>query len=81
MTKQKPVLKPIQTLYKRNQIDLYMFGWVRGVKKYLSGASVTSVVNAFLEEHLLTEEDYPCESATTTYFRILKDFEELKKEA
>lgn len=77
--KQKPVLKPIQALYKRNQIDLLLFGWVQGVRKYIPAANIADLVDDFLIEYDLEEIDYPYESAITTYNRMLKDFKKLKE--
>lgn len=77
---EKPVLKPIQELYRKNGIDLMLFGFVYGVREYLPGASMADVVDQFLIKFDLDEKDYPIESAITTYSRMLKYFNEIKKD-
>jgi len=77
---EKPILKPIQKLYRKNGIDLMLFAFVFGVREYLTGASIADVVDQFLIKFDLDEKDYPLESAITTYSRMLKDFNEINKD-
>jgi hypothetical protein len=77
--KQKPALKPIQSLFKKNALDLILFGFVQGAKKYIPSASIIDLVDGFSEEYNLNEDEYPSESAMTTYNRMLNDFINLKR--
>lgn len=78
MSKEKPFENKIPAFYKKNAVDLMMFGFVRGVKHTLPSMDRDSATNrcveSFLKEFGLTEDDYPIESAMRTHTRITEDF-------
>ncbi len=76
MSKEKPFEGKIQAFYKKNAIDLAMFGFVEGIKWALPAMdrSTHKCICGFLAKFGLTEDDYPIDSAMRTYTRISEDF-------
>ena len=70
MAKEKGILKPIQRLYKANQIDLAMFGWVCGARRFIPSAKITDLVEEFIVFNNLTEDEYSYDSALVTFHRM-----------
>ena len=74
MPKEKPFESRIETLYKKNGVDLMMFAWVTAITKILPAVSQVKAIEMFQEWLGLSEDDYPAESAKVTYSRIKQDF-------
>ena len=70
MTKEKQILKPIQRLYKCNAIDLMMFGWVCGVRRFIPSANIIDLIDEFMTFNDFTEDEYNSESAQTSFQRM-----------
>jgi len=71
----------LPAFYKKNAIDLVMFGYVKGMTDALPAVKICKAVERYLCEFGL-EEDYPADSAMRTYTRICEDFlwlDEIKK--
>jgi hypothetical protein len=79
MSKEKPFENKIQAFYKKNAIDLVMFGYVLGMRRGLPAVNINKSIELFLDEFGLSEDDYPLRSAIVTYERILKDYWTSKK--
>ena len=76
MAREKDVLKPIQRLYKCNSIDMMMFGWVTGIRRFIPSAQINDTIEAFIVYYGLTENEYPFESALVTYGRLWNYYKE-----
>lgn len=70
MTKQKPIIQSIPSLYKRSAEDLIMYGYVLGMQKGIPTASTQKCIDMFMKEFNLSEEDYPRDSACVTFRRV-----------
>lgn len=79
MSKEKPFENKILAFYKKNAIDLVMFGYVTGCQDTLPSLKTNRCVERFLKKFDLNEDDYSIESALRTYTRILKDYWTSKK--
>ena len=78
MSKEKPFENKIPAFYKKNAIDIAMFGWVLGMRRGLPAVKTNKSIELFLHEFKLSEDDYPLRSALVTYERIQKEFNDLK---
>jgi hypothetical protein len=74
MSKEKPFEGKISSFYKKNCIDVMMFGWVAGTTEVLPAVSVNQAIEMFKKWVDLSEDDYPTNSAKITYSRIKQDF-------
>jgi hypothetical protein len=63
-------------LYKRQALDLMMFGFVNGMQSALPSMSLKNCLVYFQKRHNLSEDDYNLDSARITYYRMQKDFKE-----
>lgn len=64
----------IPKFHRRKAFDLMMFGYVEGVKAALPTLSVMECLIMFARSNNLTEEEYPLESARSTYNRMKKEY-------
>lgn len=78
MPKEKQVLKPIQRLYRSNGIDQIMFGWVCGIRLMIPSANIKDIIEKFMDYNDLDENEYPLESAMTTFQRMWNFYKETK---
>jgi len=81
MAKANEIMKPVHRFYRKNQMDLLMFGFVTGIKRVLPSVSITQAIDLFQDHYQLTEPtDFNCDSARITYNRMRDEFENLKKD-
>ncbi len=68
--KEKPFKKVIPRLYKRSAEDKLMYGYVLGMQRALPSVNTMKCITMFLKDFELEEDDYPLESAYTTFKRL-----------
>jgi len=76
MPKDKGLYVHLPRLLKRQAIDLIMLGYVMGWR-HVSPIPVLQIrkgIEHFMEDMGLGEDDYPLESAVTTYYRMLGEY-------
>jgi hypothetical protein len=61
-------------LYKRQAIDLLMFGFVTGMRSALPMVTLDDSLSYFMQKHNLSEEEYSYSGARSTYYRMEKEF-------
>lgn len=74
MAKEKPFEAKIDAFYKKNTIDMMMFGWVMAITKILPAVRQKQAICMFLEYMGLSEDDYPLRSAEQTIRRIKQNY-------
>ena len=74
MSKIKPIEERIPALYRRSAIDQMMFAFVQGCRKTLVTLTIQEGIKMFMETYGLTDDDYPVETARTTFFRMQKEY-------
>ena len=74
MPKEKPFEKKIDAFYKKNSIDIMMFGWVASITEVLPAVSITQAIEMFKKWVELSDDDYPTSSAKIIYSRIKQNF-------
>ena len=79
MSKQKPFERVIPAMYKKHAIDLLLFAYVCGFQRGRPGDNYKNMINCFLKDFDLSEDDYPIECALITYRRLRKDYFNLLK--
>ena len=80
MPKSKGMYVNLPRLLKRQTVDILMLGYVIGYSKNapIPILQIRKGIMKFMEEMGLSEEDYPVESACTTYYRMLKEYNNFK---
>jgi hypothetical protein len=79
MSKEKPFERKIPALYKKSAVDLLMFAYVCGFRRGRPGDNYKNMIECFLEDFELDEDDYSIECAIRTYQRLRKDYFKLLK--
>lgn len=79
MPRRKKVFINVPALYQRQCLDHILFGYVNGIRKAMPSVSVVECVKYFMDDNELSEDDYPLETACTTYWRMQKEFHESRK--
>ncbi len=79
MPKEKPYYINIDKLLKHDAIDKFMFAYVTGMRRALPGNHLNKCIEMFKDEFLLSEDNYPLESALQTYYRMLKSYRVYRK--
>ncbi len=79
MPKRKKIFFNVPLMYQRQCIDHILFGYVNGIQKAMPSVSVLECVKYFMEDNGFCEDDYPLETACTTYFRMQKEYYESKR--
>lgn len=74
MPKEKPFEKKIDAFYKKNCIDIMMFGWVTSITEVLPAVDITHAIEMFKKWVELSDDDYPTSSAKIIYSRIKQNF-------
>jgi len=64
----------IPKLYKRQALDLLMFGFVQGMFAAMPSLSLKDCLIMFMRRYKLSEDDYHYDSARVTYDRMNKEF-------
>lgn len=67
----------IPKLYKRQSLDLLMFGFVMGMQTALPSLSLRDCIVMFKKCHNLSEDDLPYSGARVSYYRMLKEFKDV----
>ena len=70
----KKVFVDVPSLYRKQALDLIMFGFVHGVQTAMPSVSAREAIKIFAEKNDLEEGDFPIESAQTAFFRMRTDF-------
>jgi hypothetical protein len=73
VSKEKPFENKIPAFYKKNAIDLILFGYVIGMRRGLPAVKISKSIELFLDDFGL-QEDYPMDSAIRTHTRVTEDF-------
>jgi hypothetical protein len=74
MSKEKPFENRIPAFYKKNAIDMALFGYVKGMRRGLPTVKINKSIRLFLDDFGLNEDEYPEDSAVRAYTRIAEDF-------
>jgi len=69
----------IQKFYKRNQIDILMFGYVNAIMFNLPTTTLERALLNFQKHHRLTEETFNIEANKVTYYRMRDEFIQIEK--
>lgn len=79
MPKRTAIENQIPALYKRNALNLSLFGYIRGARAALHTISVPEAIGMFMEEYGLDDDDINRLSALNTYNRMQKELLNLKR--
>lgn len=79
MPRRKKAFLDIPLLYQRQCLDHIMFGYVNGIKKAMPSVGIAECIQYFMEDNGLEEEDFPLETACTTYWRMMKEYYESQR--
>ena len=74
MPKEKPFLIKIDAFYKKPIEDIFMLGYVLGLKRGLPAVSDKQAIMLWLEEMGLTEDDYSIRVAQQIYIDVKKTY-------
>jgi len=77
MPKEKPPKVSIKAFYKSQAEDIFMFGFIYGVQKYLPAFTTRRLIEDFKKELGYSEDDYPTDCASTNYTVMKKRFFDL----
>ncbi len=69
----------VHKFYKRNQIDILMFGYINAIVFNLPTVTLEKALLNFQKHHGLTEETFNIEANKSTYFRMRDEFIDLEK--
>lgn len=67
----------VPKLYRRKAVDLFMFGFVEGMKSALPSLTIQECLIQFQRRTRLSDNQYPLESARTVYNRMQKEYTEI----
>jgi hypothetical protein len=70
----KNVFVDVPSLYKKQALDLIMYGYVHGIQTAMPSVSVREAIKIFAEKNDLDEAGFSWESAQTAFFRMRADF-------
>lgn len=70
----KNVFVDVPSLYKKQALDLIMYGYVHGIQTAMPSVSVREAVKIFIENNDFNDDDFSWESAQTAFFRMRADF-------
>jgi len=74
MPKEKPFKLDIKQFYKSQAEDVALFAFVYGVQKYLPAIQTKRLIESFMREFNLTEDEYPSDCALTIYQNMKNKF-------
>lgn len=74
MPKRKKYYIDIPKLLLYDTLDKLMFGYVMCGRRTLPSASLKMLVEAFMEDYNLCEDDYPVEQALQTWYRMFDSY-------
>ena len=63
----------IAKLYKRNTLNLLMFGYVRGVRNTLHTITIEAALEMFRDDMKIDPDDFNAASMATIYNRMTKE--------
>ena len=69
----------VPKMYRRNSLDLIMFGFVEGMKAALPSLTIQECLIMFQRKASLSDNEYPLESARMAYYRMQKEYTESNK--
>lgn len=78
MPKESKILELIPKLYRRNAIDLVMFGYISSHKKILPSMSIENIIYDFCKEYNIDLDEFDIGSATRKYYKLIQDLIKLK---
>jgi hypothetical protein len=64
-------------IYKRQAVDLLMFGFVNGVLSALPMVTIKDAIFLFMQKHKITEDHYDYGSARSRYYRMLNESKDI----
>lgn len=70
----KNVFIDVPSLYRKQALDLIMYGYVHGIQKAMPSVSVKDAIMIFADSNNLDEDDFSWESAQTAFYRMRTDF-------
>lgn len=79
MPKEKPFLVNIPAFYKKPIEDIFMLGYVLGLKRGLPAVSDKQAILLWIEEMGLTEDDYSITVAQNIYIEAKKTYLKINK--
>jgi hypothetical protein len=79
MTPQERVKISIPKLYRRQALDMLMFGFVGGMKAALPSLTINECLQMFQKEHSFSEDEYPLRSAWQTYNRMMEEYHDTRR--
>ena len=80
MPKQRSLFVDIPKLYRRQAIDLIMYGYVHGLKKAMPSLSMDECIELFKEENGIGEDDLALGTAVSTIKRMRLEYMENRME-
>jgi hypothetical protein len=72
--RQKKIFVEVKPLYKKNALDLIMFGYVMGMLRVIPTMTALEGIKMFIEDNDLSEEEYPFESAKTAFYMMRAEY-------
>lgn len=74
MPKENKVESKIGAIYKKNALNLLLYGFVTGVRATLHTVTIEKAVGMFMEAYELSDEDFNCDSAVASFGKMQKEF-------
>lgn len=75
MPKEREYEKRIPALYRRKVMDVFMYGYVCGVRDHLPSVTIKAAIESFLSKHKIPEDDFNLETAVQAFYKIRDDAE------
>lgn len=72
--REKKIMFDIPTLYKKQAIDLILFGYVCGMTRAMPAMSAVEAIQMFLDDNSISEDEYPKQSAQVAFYRMRAEF-------
>ena len=79
MPKDKKIYIDIPKFYRYDAIDKFMFAYINGVRRAVPSTSIHKAMELFMDDFLLTEDEYPMEQAKQTWYRMMESYKEYRK--
>ena len=70
----KNVFIDVPSLYRKQALDLIMYGFVHGIQTAMPSVSVKEAIMIFADKNNLDEDDFSWESEQTAFYRMRPDF-------
>lgn len=70
----KGIFLDVPTLYRKQALDLIMYGFVNGIMTGLPSMDASEAIRIFIERNKFNQDDFPFESAQTTFYRMRTEF-------